>query len=159
MWQLSHHSGPQRPQFFWSVLRNQDLFHLWPPPIFEQAQGAYSSVFSPSELSDCMISLNHGPPVWAEAKGLHFLMQAKRIVASEDENALINVYNHQSKSYSSFNYNKDNVLLVVTFQIHCLLKKKIFSEGWGAPSNSTFPTAQQANPLTCWAFSSTGKAC
>ena len=35
-------------------------------PIFEQEQSACSAIFSPSELSDCMISLFHGPLVWAE---------------------------------------------------------------------------------------------
>lgn len=35
-------------------------------PIFEQEQSACSAIFSPSELSDCMINLFHGSLVWAE---------------------------------------------------------------------------------------------
>lgn len=105
-------------------------------PIFEQEQSACSAIFSPSELSDCMVSLFHGPLVWAEVSI-----------------SLINVYKHQSKSYSSFNYNKDSILLLVTFQIHSLLKNKNLFEGVGEPhSNCTFsapslPTAQQSKPF------------
>lgn len=86
-------------------------------------------------------------------RGLHFLKQTKRIVASGDESTLINVYKHQSKSYSSFNYNKDSILLLVTFQIHSLLKNKHLFEGVGEPhSNSTFsapsfPLTQQSKPF------------
>ena len=63
------------------------------------------------------------------------------------------VYKHQSKSYSSFNYNKDSILLLVKFQIHSLLKNKNLFEGVGEPhSNCTFsapslPTAQQSKPF------------
>ena len=122
-------------------------------PIFEQEQSACSAIIILQPIR--VVRLHDKSVSWTSSvgRGLHFLKQTKRIVASGDENALINVYKHQSKSYSSFNYNKDSILLLVTFQIHCLLKNKNLFEGVGEPpSNSTFsapcfPTAQQGKPF------------
>lgn len=83
-------------------------------PIFEQEQSACSAIFSPSELSDCMISLFHGPLVWAEVSI-----------------SLINVYKHQSKSYSSFNYKKTVSCYLWHFKFILCWKTNIFSKGWG----------------------------
>lgn len=68
-----------------------------------------------------MISLNHGPSVWAE------VMQTKKDCSLWGRERSYKCIQTPIKKLSSFNYNKDSVLLVVTIQVHCLLKTKLMS--------------------------------
>lgn len=98
-------------------------------PIFEQEQSACSAIFSPSELSDCMISLFHGPLVWAEYTNTN-----QKVIL------VLTII----KTVSCYLWH---------FKFILCWKTKIFSKGWGNLIQIAlsvpllYPQHSKANPL------------